>query len=83
LDLNLPVDGDPYVSYGLEAILRQKFWTGALRVGFNQSRGRGIDGISGLTAGAGFDLDTFRFDYAWIPFGDLGMTNKVSLAFRF
>ena len=85
LDVNLPSDNDPYVSFGLQAQLwsdREKRAL-CLRVGYNQSHGRDIDGLTGLTAGAGFDLVGFRLDYAWDPYGDLGMQNRVTLAFRF
>lgn len=83
LDVVLPVDQDPYLSVGGEAYLKQKGWTGFVRLGFNQARSRGIDGLTGLTGGAGLDLQAFRLDYAWTPYGDLGMINRVTLAFRF
>lgn len=84
LDVHMPVDDDPYVSMGIEGVYRQPGWKGALRAGFDQSHTRGVDGgMAGVTAGAGLDLKSLRVDYAWAPFGDLGMTNRVSLAFRF
>ena len=85
LDLHLPADQDPYVSFGIEAKFRfdKERRRAALRAGYNQSHGRDIDGTTGLTAGAGLDLGAFRLDYAWVPFGDLGMQNRVTLAFRF
>lgn len=83
LDLHFPVDDDPYVSFGLEGVYAQPKWKGFLRMGYDQSHSRDVDGLSGLTAGAGLDLQKFRMDYAWVPFGDLGTTNRISLAFRF
>lgn len=83
LDLVLPVDADPYVSLGVEAGLRAKGWAGFLRAGFDASRARGIDGLTGLSAGGGLDVGRMRVDYAWVPFGDLGMTNRLALIFRF
>ncbi len=83
LDVVLPVDQDPYVAVGGEAVLRQPQFTAALRLGFNQSHTRSIDGVTGVTAGGGLDFGSFRVDYAWVPYGDLGMTNKATLAFRF
>lgn len=83
LDVVLPVDESPYVSFGLEGVLRQQGWKGFLRFGYNQSSGRGVDGLAGIAAGAGADFARFRFDYAWVPFGDLGTTNRIALAYRF
>lgn len=83
LDVVFPVDQDPYVALGVEAVLRQPSWSAALRAGFNSSRSKAIDGLTGVTAGAGLDLKRFRLDYAWVPFGDLGTTNRISLAYRF
>ncbi len=36
-----------------------------------------------LTAGFGFLFDRFGLDYAWLPYGDLGDTHRVTLAARF
>lgn len=83
VDVVLPVDEAPYVSFGLEGVLKQRSWKGFLRFGYNQSSGRDIDGLSGLTGGAGLDFPLLRVDYAWVPFGDLGTTNRISLAYRF
>ncbi len=83
LDVVVPVDQSPYVSFGVEAVEKQPGWAGALRFGYNQSNSRGVDGFAGLTAGAGLDIARFRIDYAWVPFGDLGTTNRVAMTFRF
>lgn len=83
LDLVMPADQTPYVTMGGEIFTRQKGWAGFVRLGFNQARTRSIDGLTGLTAGAGLDLERFRIDYAWVPYGDLGMMNRITLAFRF
>lgn len=84
LDVVCPVDESPYAALGIEAVLKQPSWAGALRVGYSSSRSsQQIDGLSGITAGAGLDFQRFRLDYAWAPFGDLGATNLVSVAFRF
>lgn len=83
LDLVLPVDDDPYASFGLEAGVRQKDWAGFLRAGYNVARSRGIEGLTGVSLGAGLDVSRLRVDYAWVPLGDLGTTNRVALVFRF
>ncbi len=89
LDINLPVDQDPYASLGVEGripaskIGSAKPWIVSVRGGYDQNRTRGIDGFVGFSAGAGFDFSALRLDYAWIPFGDLGSLNRLTIAFRF
>ncbi len=89
LDINLPVDQDPYISLGVEARIpaakmgAKKPWIVAIRGGYDQNRTRGMDGFTGFSAGAGFDFSALRFDYAWLPFGDLGSVNRITIAFRF
>lgn len=89
LDVNLPVDQDPYASLGVEARLpasrvrSTKPWVVSVRGGYDQNRTRGVDGFTGFSAGAGFDFSALRLDYAWIPFGDLGSVNRITIAFRF
>ncbi|MDD5304698.1 MAG: hypothetical protein PHS14_16510, partial [Elusimicrobia bacterium] len=58
-------------------------WVISIRSGYDQNRTRGLDGFTGLSAGAGFDFSALRLDYAWIPFGDLGSVNRITIAFRF
>lgn len=88
-DVVMPVDQDPYIAFGVEGRIpvgggkRGEDRAAFIRAGYNQNQGRDVDGtLVGMTAGAGLDLGKFRFDYAWVPFGDLGTTNRISLAFR-
>lgn len=89
LDVNFPVDQDPYASLGTEIRIpaskvgSAKPWVLALRGGYDQHRTRGVDGFTGISFGAGFDFSKLRVDYAWIPFGDLGSVNRIAIAFRF
>lgn len=88
-DLVLPVDQDPYMSMGVESrfpasmIGSVKPWTASVRAGFDESRTRGVDGLSGLSAGGGLDFFSARVDYAWIPYGDMGSVNRITLGLRF
>lgn len=84
LDGFMPVDADPYPAVGGE--FTQPFGSaskGQLRFGYNVNRQRGLDGLTGLTGGGGLDLDRIRVDYAWVPFGELGTSHKITLAFKF
>ncbi|HXC63827.1 MAG TPA: hypothetical protein VNZ67_05685 [bacterium] len=40
-------------------------------------------GLSGLTLGGGVGLGPVKLDYAWLPFGDLGASQRVSLEYAF
>jgi hypothetical protein len=36
-----------------------------------------------LTAGIGIKIDQLSFDYAWIPYGDLGQTHRLAVSRKF
>ncbi|MEW6557181.1 MAG: carboxypeptidase regulatory-like domain-containing protein [Elusimicrobiota bacterium] len=72
-DLN-SVDKNIYKT-GLEYILLD---TIALRCGYKI----GAD-LETYTAGIGLRVKDARFDYAWVPFGGLGDTHRVSIDFRY
>jgi hypothetical protein len=75
-DVHKPVDNDAGVNVGLEYAPVQQF---ALRVGYDSLQDAG----NGLTAGAGFGVEQFRVDYAWVDGGHLDDAHRVSLNFRF
>jgi RNA polymerase sigma factor (sigma-70 family) len=60
----------------------------ALRVGY-QTRGQdlktgsGSDPLTGITAGLGVRYGCLDFDYAFVPYNELGQTQRISLSFRF
>jgi hypothetical protein len=89
LDLVFPVDQDPYFALGWEARLPAEMmgsgrsWSAAVRAGYNQNAGRTVDGVAGISLGAGVDMPSLRVDYAWVTLGGLGAVNRVTLAFRF
>jgi len=72
LDAGIPNDNDNYLCAGLE------WWIGstvALRCGYKTGQDIG----SGFTAGIGFKTDGFSFDYAYVPYDDLGTTHRISM----
>lgn len=84
-DLDFPEDDSPYVDLGAEfshdvgAGMRA-----AARLGYSSlDSGSGLGGLSGLSAGAGVTFKFLRADYAWVPFGLLGNTNRISLSLKF
>jgi hypothetical protein len=76
LDIAKPTDNDIYFCAGIEWWA----WDGiALRAGYKTNQDIG----QGLTAGLGFRKGKIQFDYAYVPYGELGDTHKVSLGMSF
>lgn len=84
LDGFMPVDQDPYAAIGVEGRfpLGESLAAGA-RGGYNVARTRGVDGLAGLTAGFGVEWNQLRLDYAWVPYGDLGVSHRFTLGISF
>jgi len=72
-DVQFGVGGEwvQYISEGIQM---------AGRAGYNSAT-TDADGASGVTLGGGLGLGKFRFDFAWVPFGDLGNTMRYSIHF--
>jgi len=76
LDIAKPQDNEIYYCLGAE------WWLGnvlALRVGYKTNQDIG----QGLTAGLGYKFGRICLDYAYVPYGDLGNTHRISLGIRF
>ncbi|MCG3203458.1 MAG: hypothetical protein KCHDKBKB_00125 [Elusimicrobia bacterium] len=71
-------DGIASVQPGLEWMPLEMF---SLRTGYQIGRDEGAG--SGFAAGAGFHLMNIGIDYAFMPFGDLGDTHRISIGYRF
>lgn len=83
IDVSKYRDTDVFVSAGGE--LRHPFnddVAGAFRAGYTSAR-RGQEGLNGVAVGAGLRFHRAAFDFAWVPFGDLGNTFRYSLQIRF
>src|SRR5262249_991818 len=56
----------------------------SMRVGYRYAlTNPDLGGLSNFSAGAGLRFGQFSLDYAFVPLGDLGLTHRVSLNFRF
>ncbi|MFH1725851.1 MAG: PorV/PorQ family protein [Elusimicrobiota bacterium] len=84
-DIVVPRDNDPYPAFGTEATFEiDDGLSTAVRGGWSGRTSSGdLDGMAGITFGAGMQLRDFGADYAWVPFGVLGHTHRVSLSYRF
>lgn len=76
LDVNLPFGDTAYtsVAIGTEYAYGQ---IGAVRVGYKIKNTGELEGLAGLTAGAGVKLGPVALDYALGTFGDLGTTHQI------
>jgi hypothetical protein len=55
----------------------------ALRAGYRTDTLKGLSPIAGLSLGVGFKLYGQTLSYAWIPMGDLGSTQYISVLIQF
>lgn len=77
VDLNKSVTSDIKLNLGTEIILSPIL---KLRCGYNSTN----DADNGFTFGVGFNIgDTIKLDYAYIPYGELGNTQRISLTSKF
>ena len=87
LDVNLPSDNTIIVGIGAQysILIKTDFLgNGAIipRVGYN-TRSADILGFKGFSSGIGFSLEKYGLDYAFVPFGDLGLTHRISVFMKF
>jgi tetratricopeptide (TPR) repeat protein len=84
LDLVGPKDNAAYAALGTEKTFTTRSEMKlAARAGYNLRFARDLDGLAGFAAGLGLAFNKLAFDYALTPFGELGYTHKLSLAFKF
>ncbi len=84
LDANFPRDNRPYAAMGTEYRLNYDANSGfAGRLGFNSKTFGDINGFSGISIGAGINFRQSWLDYAFLPFGAIGMTHRISITVGF
>lgn len=82
VDVNLPTDNEARANFGIEFIQKFSVVQIAPRAGYRTNT-KGLDGLSGLTAGIGFNIKSYYLDYAFVPYGQLGDTHRVSFSLKF
>lgn len=78
MDINFPSDNSPNIRIGGEYTFSNGI---SIRSGYRT--GTGFDFPSGLCGGLGYDSSEYRIDYAFVPYGSLGNTHRISLTVRF
>ncbi len=85
LDANKPIDNDSLIGLGVESKIGNIV---ALRIGYrHQVKNQKLDLYEnapvGLTGGFGLGFDnTYFLDYAYVPYGDLGETHRISFMMK-
>ncbi|MEK7388205.1 MAG: PorV/PorQ family protein [Elusimicrobiota bacterium] len=84
LDIIFPRSGDPVAAMGTEYWLPTRSqWEFAGRAGFNTETINSIDGLAGFSMGTAVGFGDCRVDYAFVPMGGLGLTQWISLTYKF
>jgi hypothetical protein len=84
LDLVAPRDSGGYVDFGTEYLLPVKdAWSFAARAGYSSQTTGEVTGFTGLSLGIGLANKGLSFDYAFVPYGGLGVTSRFSLSAKF
>ena len=74
-------NGVSRVQCGLEGTIDRNY---CLRVGYQGALSDNqTGGLTGLAAGAGAKLGSFQLDYAFVPYGDLGSSHRISVGYEF
>ena len=83
VDVNAPSDDEINIGAGTEYAYRlNKEINISGRAGYSTAL-RDTGGLNGLTAGLGAGYSGYALDYAFVPFGDLGQTHRISLGIKF
>ena len=79
-----PKGASVFGALGMEKWIGSPYERGlALRAGYNTRSTGDLSGLTGLSLGLGFALNAVMLDYAFVPFGELGYTHRISLSLRF
>jgi hypothetical protein len=83
LDINSPNDDDIAYAAGTEYVWALDNNMGiAGRIGYTTAA-QDTGGVNGISAGFGFNYKIYSVDYAYVPYGDLGNTQRTSLSIKF
>ena len=81
VDVDRPTDANSSMGLGAEYKIMD---VTSLRAGYIYNMGgNNLGTASGLRAGLGVEVGDYEFDYAFVFYGDLGQTHRVSLVAKF
>jgi hypothetical protein len=82
-DVNFPIDNKPSGHLGAEYGFLVNDLGFFLRSGYKTTTIKDLDSESGISAGGGVKYKGISVDYAWVPYGNLGNTNRFAVAYEF
>jgi hypothetical protein len=83
VDLVVPSDYEQSISLGMEYCQPvSQLGSASVRGGYT-TRTRALSGQKGFSFGLGLSYAGVSFDYAFMPFGDLGSTHRTSISIKF
>ena len=84
VDVEKPIDSDPIYHAGGEFWVGDKTIAAAFRAGYSlNSLNQDLGGTTGASLGAGVRITSFELNYALVPFGVLGDTQRFSVTYRY
>jgi hypothetical protein len=84
LDVRSARDDRPAVGVGTEyQWVSSGPWKLSGRTGFNSRTIGSVDGLTGISFGLGLGTDRLTMDYAFVPLGEVGQANRISLTCNF
>lgn len=83
LDVSAPIDNEINGGIGVENNYKLSDNINiAWRIGYN-TKTTDVGGLGGYSLGLGGNFKRYRVDYAFVPFGDLGDTHRISIGISF
>jgi len=83
LDVSAPIDNEINGGIGVENNYKLSDNVNvAWRIGYN-TKTTDVGGLGGYSLGLGGNFKRYRVDYAFVPFGDLGDTHRISIGISF
>jgi len=83
LDSVIPNDGNLTLHFGAEYGIKIMYGIdGLLRIGYNGKNAL-TGGLAGFSLGGGIQGNVYTIDYAWVPYGIVGSTHRLSMGLKF
>ena len=73
-------DSTTTIGVGMEYLVIKAL---VLDLGYKAGKDNKLEGLAGLSAGVGFNINKINLSYAWVPYGELSDTHRISLGVKF